>query len=195
VIQGGYGRGDKSTFLPAALVANQSFHAVTTPTRVIGQQHEHLLHSALIQFDPIADYEFHQYLLIYNTTASSSASQQPLPFFLHASDPKFNAARLFTTETAPSSFGTKPDQEHIPTRGADGKPSWMYTHPEEDVALIPGVERIMWEETRWVACELEGVLSDWWGLKDVCKNVVDYFEGFLDTEDGRAHEVRLKPDS
>ena len=78
---------------------------------------------------------------------------------------------------------------HIPTRGKDGKPSWIYTRPEEDVALIPGVERMMWEETRWVACELEGVLSDWWGLKAVCGNVVDYFEDFLDTEEGRIQEA------
>jgi len=162
---------------------------VQTPTRVIGQQHEHLLHSALIQFDPVADYKFQQYLLIHNTTASSSASQQPLPFFLHASDPKFNAARLFTNSTDSK---TGLSTTHIPTRGKDGELSWIYTHPEEDVALISGVERMLWEETRWVACELEGVLSDWWGLKDVCKNVVEYFEGFLDTEEGRAQEVRLK---
>jgi len=156
---------------------------------VIGQQHEHLLHSALIQFDPVVDYEFQQYLLTHNITASSSASQQPLPFFLHASDPKFNAARLFTTENTPSPFGAKPGSEHIPTRGKDGRLSWIYTHPEEDVALIPGVERMMWEETRWVACELEGVLSDWWGLKDVCGNVVHYFDAYLDTEEGRKQEA------
>lgn len=159
-----------------------------TPTRVIGQHHEYLIHSALVQFDPAADYALQQYHK-HNTTSSSSANPQPL--FLHASDPKFNAARLFTTEPTTSFSGTNPDQKHVPTRGADGKMSWIYTHPEEDVALIPGVERMMWEETRWVACELEGVLSDWWGLNDVCGNVVDYFEGFLDTEEGRRKEVKL----
>jgi len=123
---------------------------------------------------------------LHSTTAPSSASPQPL--FLHASDPKFNAARLFTTSSV---LGADPKHSHVPTRGADGTPSWIYTHPAEDVALISGVERIMWEETRWVACELEGMLSDWWGLKDVCENVVDFFEEFLNTDKGRAQEVKL----
>jgi hypothetical protein len=169
-------------------VANQSFHAVTTPTRVIGQEHEYLTHSALIQFDPVDDYDLQQTRLL---DIASSSSASPRPLLLHASDPKFNAARLFTTSTSPDT-GIAATQ--IPTRGADGELSWIYTDPKEDVALIAGVERMMWEETRWVACELEGMLSDWWGLKDICRNVVDYVENFVDTEQARSQEARLDMD-
>lgn len=46
---------------------------------------------------------------------------------------------------------------------------------------------MVWEETRWVACQLEGRIGAWEGKTRqgvICRRLEDYFRDVLDTEKG-----------
>jgi len=177
--QGGYGRGDKSTFVPAALAMTQSFYDVAERPVAIGQDHEWLHVFALIQFDPLQDYS----LTSRNISRARNASAAPpiRPFFLHGNDPKWNGERIFSNadydDHGAHGFRTNP------TRNPAGEPSWAYVHPVDAVAHygIRAIERQLWEQTRWVSCTLERAFKIWKDKTEICKRVEDWFGEFLDT--------------
>lgn len=53
--------------------------------------------------------------------------------------------------------------------------------------MIKGVERMVWEETRWVACHLEEDIGVWKGKRRkgvICRRLEEYFRDVLDTDIG-----------
>lgn len=73
------------------------------------------------------------------------------------------------------------------TLDAERHPSAAFADPPEISSRIKGVERMVWEETRWVACQLEGVIGVWKGKIRkgvICRRLEEYFRDVLDTEKG-----------
>lgn len=169
--QGGFGRGDKSTFVPAAIAANQSFYDVSERPRPIGQDITWLNIYALIQADPIQDHNLTSHGLWRNK--NDSVADPVRPFFLHTNNPKWNSLKL-----------TQPGSDHPAISTLDGTPSRAFLDPPEDVARVAGVERQLWEEARWVGCELETKFKDWKHEQGICQRLRDHFANFLDTPAG-----------
>ncbi|KUI69845.1 Alpha-1,2-mannosyltransferase MNN2 [Cytospora mali] len=197
--QGGAGCGDKETFLPAAGAMGLPFYDVKTQPRAVGH---YKLNSrpdlginrfALIQSDPSEDYKVTMELereaenpAIYggseahNTTESSVKDSNPPsyenvpPLFLHMSTPKWDAFHVF---------------DHVGgydlTQDKGRNPAPAYRDPPEAADKIKGIERMVLEETRWVACNLEDVIGYWEGKRgSICQRMEDYFRDVLDTEEG-----------
>lgn len=197
--QGGAGCGDKETFLPAAEAMGLPFYAVEAPPQPVGH-YKHDVHPergiyrfALIQGDPSDDY------IITNGAAPSKPSLRTAndsegdlqaggpvergeedvspynavrPFFLHMMTPKWDAHHVF---------------DHVGrydlTLDYKNRQAAAYQDPPEIAARIKGVERMVWEETRWVACNLENSIRYWVGKRGaICKKMDQYFKDVLDTD-------------
>lgn len=197
--QGGAGCGDKETFLPAAETMGLPFYAVETPPQPVGHykhekhQERGIYRFALIQGNPSGDY-------IATGGAGISTADLPAvnesetalqaggpaerdqegvslhdavqPFFLHMMTPKWDALHVF---------------DHVGrydlTLDYRNQQAAAYKDPPEVSARIRGVERMVWEETRWVACNLEHVIGYWEGKrKAICRKLEQYFSDVLDTE-------------
>lgn len=196
--QGGYGRGDKSTFVPAALAMNASFYDVAERPVAIGQEQEWMHVHALLQFDAIADYNLTSHGLFRNRDGSVADAIPPL--FLHANDPKWNAERIFHSDG--DNEGEPDLSKHgffsNPTRLPDGSKSWIYKDPPDviDRFGVRALEKQLWEETRWVSCEVSGRLRIWKGKEWVCERVEAWVGEFVDTDEaaGEAGEERMRED-
>lgn len=44
---------------------------------------------------------------------------------------------------------------------------------------IPGVERALWDEARWVGCKLEDKFVQWEGEEGICQRLNNYFAKVL----------------
>ena len=160
--QGGPGEGDKETFLSAAMASGQSFYAVSERVNKIGHWNpdKHKVEgSAMVQYDPRDDYNLTKHGIF---RAKDPSSAPPIKaFFVHANFPKVNPSTIFKEEGR--------------THDADGNDIRLWTESRETVqGLGFDVERRLWEEIQWTACELEGKFQDWKGEADICTNVVRY---------------------
>lgn len=197
--QGGAGCGDKETFLPAAEAMGLPFYAVEAPPQPLGHyKHEKhpergIFRFSLIQGDPSDDHR-----VINGVAAPEASSNMPnesgtapeasgpverdeagvslydsvRPFFLHMMTPKWDAHHVF---------------DHVGrydlTLNYKNQQAAAYQDPPEISARIKGVERMVWEETRWVACNLEDVIGYWEGKRGaICRKMEQYFRDVLDTE-------------
>lgn len=193
--QGGAGCGDKETFLPAAEAVGLPFYAVEARPGPIGH-YKHGDHPdrgiyifALIQGDPSDDFAVR---IGANTSEAVGSTlndsggvaerdeegAQPhdpvRPFFLHMNTPKWDAYHVFDHV---GRYDFTLDYKH--------KQAVAYQDPPEISARIKGVERMVWEETRWVACNLEEVIGYWEGKRGaICEKLEKYFTEVLDTEKG-----------
>lgn len=161
--QGSPGEGDKETFLAAASVLNESFYATSEPVKPIGHVNKDggVAASAMVQYDPIQDYDLTQKGLW--RVKDPSVAEQPRPFFVHAHYPKFNPATIFDAGS--------------PTRDASGNDQPVWTEEKITIeSLNTTSEKAFWEEIKWTACELEGEFNTWREKKDICKNVTRYLE-------------------
>lgn len=207
--QGGAGCGDKETFLPAAEAMGLPFYAVEAPPQPVGH-YKHSDHRergiyrfALIQGDPSDDYVVTSAAETSTlTTVTTNESETALqagglaerdqdgfdlydvvrPFFLHMMTPKWDAHHVF---------------DHVGrydlTLDYKNRQAAAYQDPPEISAKIKGVERMVWEETKWVACNLEDVIGYWEGKRGaICQKLERYFNNVLDTE--KAVELGLASD-
>ena len=166
--QGSPGEGDKETFLAAASVLKESFYATSEPVKPIGHVDKGggIAASAMVQYDPIQDYDLTQKGLW--RIKDPSVAEQPLPFFVHAHYPKFNPATIFDAGS--------------PTKDASGNDQPVWT--EEKITIDSfnvKLEKIFWEEIKWTACELEGEFKSWRDKKNICENVARYWKNVHDT--------------
>ena len=181
--QGGAGCGDKDTFLPAAGAVGLPFYDVKAAAQPVGhfktlevqKKSKNVFIFALIQGDPAEDYEITQHLEKLGADRDSETDYDRVrPFFLHMSMPKWDARTLLSQK------GT-----YDVTRGPGRARTAAFKDPPSTAAKIRGVERMVWEETRWVACHLEYELRSWQGQEgQICKNMEAYFSEFLDARKG-----------
>lgn len=188
--QGGAGCGDKETFLPAAEALGLPFYDVKTRTVGVGHKKGELgvkmYTFGLIQHDAAEDYEISKKLAkssgtplemlpTSNDTTPNSPYGKVRPMFLHMSVPKWDAFHVFD-HVGPYDL----------TRDMKRKPAAAFRDlPEVVEAKLKGVERMVWEELRWVACNLENTLGYWDGKRGhICENVENYFKDVLNKEQG-----------
>lgn len=165
--QGGAGRGDKGTFLPAAIVLDLPFYATSEPVLGIGHEEGgHLYTFAMIQHDPVQDYELTSKNIWRNR--DPSVGQPPRPLFLHTNTPKWNAKNIFD-HPGPYDLTLK----HGAQVGA-------YVDPPEAVATIAGVERQIWDAVKWVGCDLRSMFKEWKDEHDICSNIQHHFDTVLE---------------
>lgn len=163
--QGAAGEGDKETFIAAAMVVSDPFYQVSEPIAAIGHRAADggMVGSAMVQYDPIEDYELTQNSLW--RVKDSSVAPSPRPLFIHANVPKFNPATIFD------------DHSIDPIRDAEGNFVRPWTIPEEVIESFEwDVERQFWKEIVWVACNLEDKFESWKGKAKICELVRKYSE-------------------
>jgi alpha 1,2-mannosyltransferase len=161
--QGGPGEGDKETFIAAATAMSEPFYQVSEPIRAIGHRAKDggMVGSAMVQYDPIEDYELTQSGLW--RVKDQSVAPSPRPFFIHANFPKFNPATIFEPF------------DIDPVHGPDGGWTRPWTIAEDTMEQLGDeIQRRFWAEIEEVACQLEGKFASWQGKKDICKGVRDY---------------------
>lgn len=198
--QGGTGCGDKETFLPAAEAMGIPFYDVKVQPRDIGHYKVNsnpkrgVYRFGLIQGDLLDDYEVtlelerdarrsaghaggvdvHSSGPGSGVGGSTEAYDHVPPFFFHMSTPKWDAHNVF---------------DHVGkydlTWDSQGRPAAAFRDPPATADMIKGVERMVWEEVRWVGCNLEEVIGHWEGKRgSICQKLEDYFRDVLDTEAG-----------
>lgn len=148
--QGGPGEGDKETFIAAAETVSRPFYQVRTPPIPLGFKEDGELKGVVIvQHDPVQDYAMHQSSKGAVAKAANAkeeeAKKAPLPFFMHANFPKMNPVTLFEANTINHLSGFHRLWETNLTT----------------VTLGKDVERQMWEEMRFVACEAGDKFRYW----------------------------------
>ena len=209
--QGNAGCGDKETFLPAAEALGLPFYDVKARPLPVGHFKRNsnpeigVYRFALVQADPASDYEV--------TLEREEAARKPVtdeergvgddapessaedpksydsvpPAFLHMSTPKWDAYHVFDHV---GKYDLSLDQRR--------QPAAAYRDPPETADRIKGVERMIWEETRWVACNLEDTIGYWEGKRGkICQKMEEYFRETLDTDVGAglglAEDMALAP--
>ncbi|KAL8784915.1 MAG: hypothetical protein Q9195_008852 [Heterodermia aff. obscurata] len=163
--QGAPGEGDKETFLAAANALNETFYATSENVRPIG----HMKHdgkftgSAMVQYDPIQDYNLTQNGIW--RIINESAAPQPRPFFLHVNFPRLNPTTVFDDY-----------QEH--TRNVQGKEQRIW-QSEKDIKAKFGkdIEKEIWQEVKYVSCELEDKFETFKGKKGLCDKAKKHYLG------------------
>ena len=164
--QGGPGEGDKETFLPAAEIAGDLVYQVSEKIVAIGHSDgQYLDGSAMVQFHPADDFYLVSQGLL--RTKQPAIAPSPRPFFIHVNRPKFNPGRVY------DEWGLLHWQNGTMRRAWIDEASTM--------ALFDiDAEKMYWEESKWVACNLEDRFRDWYGLEDVCKKATGYWEAMFE---------------
>lgn len=186
--QGCIGCGDSETFLPAADALNLPYYYVKTPPLHVG----HRMKDGGVQGHVIAQYDavddFRETSGVGSSTASSALEtveqRKPLrdrarPLFMHASFPKWDAYVLLDHVSQWSDM----------TKDTQGNPAAAFQEPRDEAARIRGVERMAWEEARWVVCTHGDKVGHWaQGGKQrpekMCEKLTAYIRDVLDGETG-----------
>lgn len=140
--QGGPGEGDKDSFVTAARAANAPFYQVKKCVDTIGYYEDGRYHGgAMLQYDPTQD----------STEAVPSVTTMeitPDAFSVHHNIPKYDPVELFK-------LGVLVDAKTgIPHR-------LIGTKEETEKRFRRDIERELWEEIEYVACELGDRIVGW----------------------------------
>ena len=160
--QGAPGEGDKETFGAAADSLGEAFYATSEKVRPIGVEKEHggIAGSAMVQFDPLEDYNLTRQGLW--RTKEPNVAPSPRSFFVHANFPKFNPGTIF--------------EDGGPTRDENGNDRRAWQVGEETIQSFGlDLEKRFWEEIKWTACELEHQFRSWRLKERVCERVKQYW--------------------
>ncbi|KAL4800570.1 mannosyltransferase putative-domain-containing protein [Aspergillus venezuelensis] len=163
--QGAPGTGDKDTFLHAATALNQPFYTVSERPVDLGNltpwDDNTAINAGWIQADPIQDYALTiagKYRVTDPTVAKALCA-----FFIHAGAPEFNPGYQLLGEKL---------------RGFDGERTRLWTYPAEAMRRLGfDAEKLFWEKTMKVACEMEEKFKTWRGRKRLCDKVRQHWGG------------------
>ncbi len=102
-----------------------------------------------------------------NATEQATALTKPRPLFLHANAPEMNVAQLL-------------DDKSVFLAGTEQR--IRLWGEKNSVVELFGVdlEKVVWDEMRGLACELEGEVEDWRGREGVCRRANEHFKGLFD---------------
>lgn len=158
--QGGPGEGDKETFIAGAEVVSAPYYQVKKGVDTAGYYVDGKYHGvAMLQYDPTDDYNI------------ETAELRPRLFALHHNYPKLDPVELFSDKEIEGAAVNHVTGEFHRLIG------------DEKVTLERfgrDVEREMWEEMRYVACDLGTKLAYWHskpstrGRKGTCEMVQEY---------------------
>jgi len=173
--QGGAGEGDKETWHTAATIMRQPFYQVHDPIQGIGRS---LWGSdngnAMVQYDPTLDY----LRTLSDEHGHNAQTPKARPMFIHANEPEFNPRYLVG----------KDDDSRKGRTWHDGQRSriWPLEGPVMET-LGDDIEKQLWEEVMWAACELEGKFTSWKAYSDtksMCERVHDVWNDIFDPNFG-----------
>ena len=180
--QGAPGEGDKETFIAAAYALNQTFYQVAEPVRAIG--HGTSLGwtgTAMVQFDPVQDYDLTRKGKYRNKDKDAAGPIRP--FFLHVNYPRYNPAKVFD------------HKEH--TINAKGEQQRIWQGADTIIAMFnQDIEKQVWEEVKWVSCELEHKFEGFKNKEDICDKATKHYEGLwgkTEQEPKKTDEAASKP--
>ena len=161
--QGAMGQGDKESFLAAAVVLGNPYYRVKETLGTLGYSD--------------AKGEFHGGAMVQWSAAEEYASQntsdktKPRPFFLHANLPKLNAARML-------------DEKTIYQPGTETRIR-IWGHEEAMRKMFGSdIERMVWNEMREMACELNTTMADFKGRANICQRAQDHYKQLFETKTG-----------
>ncbi|KAJ5261308.1 nucleotide-diphospho-sugar transferase [Penicillium angulare] len=163
--QGAYGSGgDKETFVQAASALGADFYAVSEPiadAKYLAKSGDYMF-GAMVQADPREDYKLTRQGIW--RVLDRGLARAPSVFFVHASNPKFNAGSdiLDLLEIEDGEWGrvwAGPD--HVTSRfGYD-------------------IEKPYWEELMNVTCSLEHAFFAWQHKRGLCEGVQKYWNSTI----------------
>lgn len=165
--QGGFGQGDKETFIAGAQAVSAPFYQVKKCVDTIGYYEAGRYHGvAMLQYDPAHD----------TTGAGAGAgdaatTKKPTPFAVHHNYPKLDPVLL---------FGDDPVTGAAVGRAGGGYHRLLGDKETTEQRFGRDVEREMWDEIAYVACELGDGFRDWRALpatserKGTCELVHEY---------------------
>lgn len=162
--QGAYGTsGDKETFLQAASALGADFYAVSEP--VVEAQYVNGLGevtlAAMVQTDPMEDYK----LTRQGTwrVKDQDLAKAPRVFFVHASNPKFNAG-----------------SDILNLLEVDGRWGRAWAGPDHVTSRFGyDVEKSYWKEVMAVTCSLEHAFIAWQQKRGLCESVRRYWNSTI----------------
>ena len=138
--QGGFGEGDKETFLAAAQAVNAPFYQVKKCVDTIGYYEGERYHGvAMLQYDP-----------------GHESEAKPVPFAVHHNYPKLDPVQLFDEKDGAAIDHVKGGYHRL--LGSKEKTLERFGRD---------VEREIWEEVEVVACELGNKFRHWKVLETV----------------------------
>ena len=175
--QGAPGEGDKETFIAAADVLNETFYQVAEPVKAIGHFTSNGWHgSAMVQFDPMEDYNLTQHGIWRNKDRDHAGTSPPRPFFLHVNFPRLNSAKVF--DQAEHTTNLKDEHQRL----------WQ----GENIIPMFGedIEKQVWEEVKWVSCELEHKFETWKDIPGLCDRATKHLQSLF----GKAGEQSKQPE-
>ena len=180
--QGAPGEGDKETFIAAAYALNQTFYQVAEPVRAIGHETSNgWTGSAMVQFDPVQDYGLTQQGKYRNKDEHAAGPIRP--FFLHVNFPRYNPEKVFD------------HKEH--TTNVAGEQQRIWQGADTIIAMFNGdIEKQVWEEVKWVSCELEHNFGAFKDKEGICDKATEHYEGLwgkTEQEPKNTHEAPSKP--
>ncbi|KAN0071378.1 Mannosyltransferase putative domain containing protein [Elaphomyces granulatus] len=172
--QNGAGQGDKETWHTAAAVMKQPFYQVHDPIQAIGRPLEGSDNrNAMVQYDPRTV----SYLRTVSDEHDHNAqTPKARPMFIHANEPEFNPRYL---------VGGDDDLRRGRT-WHEGQRSriWPLDVPLMET-LGDDIEKQLWEEVMWAACELEGKFTSWMAYSDtksMCERVLDVWNDIFEVD-------------
>lgn len=152
--QGVMGQGDKETFMAAALVMNDGYYRVKTGVASVGRwDGREDRGSGMIQYHPLDDFQGQNV---------SDIEREATPMFLHANTPKMNAGHLVDEGDLVSVKG-----EHLRLWGEQKLQIEIFGKD---------LEKSVWEILVQTGCELERILEEWKGRKDMCPRLQEHWK-------------------
>ena len=169
--QGAIGQGDKETFLAAAAALDAPFYSVQGGVGTLGYTRpDGSFHgTAVLQHHPNDDYELHQQLHI-----PSTPDGKPRQMFVHCQTIKADAAKMPTTYL-----------ESVKGR--------MWDSAEDMIQKFgTDLEKDLWDEVLFTACELERQFDAWKKSSDVCETATLVYRALFkgDSWDFKSHARR-----
>lgn len=163
--QGAPGEGDKETFIAAASALGESFYQTSESVRPIGhvrQSDRKFTGTAMVQYDPIEDHRLTSQNLW--RVKDEKVAKAPRPFFLHCNFPRYNPVEVFD------------HPQHTKAENGSYQRTWTGAGSILE-SFDYDIEKDMWEEVRWVSCELEHSFKSMKGIDGICTKATDYYEG------------------
>ncbi|THC97347.1 hypothetical protein EYZ11_003181 [Aspergillus tanneri] len=149
----------------AATAIGEEFYTVSEPIVDWSHPHAPTIRPAMLQADPIEDYERtrQENPCVKDHCVTGSVRG----FFIHAHDPEFNPGEVLLEKTL-----------------HNGKPTRIWTNSVDALQRIGyDAEKVTWEETKTVACTLEHALDSWKDRSGVCEGVKKHWDEVFTSED------------
>jgi len=165
--QGAQGEGDKETFLAGAIVLGNKYYRVAKHVGTVGYHSpDGAFHGGgMVQYSAADEWAIQHG----NLSEKAKLGNQPRAFFLHANVPKMSVGHLLDTDV----IFLPGTEQRIRLWGLPESMTEMFGYD---------VERVVWNEMRHMACELDTTLADFSGRWKLCERANNHYRELFDAE-------------